>query len=154
MEICPNTIQFIDEGNPRHPIFFGLTPHGLRLRFNAANRAEHTNGPIEHPEGTFHLSGEVHMSWCIDDVDLMSQPKTCCGRGGNRDTALLFLGHPVHGGGALMDFPHLMRSTGVVEDALSRSGLAGVDMGNDADVAYFREWSFLVQDPSPQFYQR
>jgi hypothetical protein len=27
-------------------------------------------------------------------------------------------------------------------------------VGDDADIAYFHERSFLVQAPSPQFYQR
>jgi len=37
-----------------------------------------------------------------------------------------------------MDFPHLVRPTSVVQDALGCSGFAGVDMGNDADISYLR----------------
>ena len=40
-----------------------------------------------------------------------------------------------------MDLPHPMRSAGIVENALSRSCLAGIDVGHDADVAQAFEWS-------------
>ena len=37
--------------------------------------------------------------------------------------------------GAIMDFTDLVVNTGVVEDALGRRGLAGVDVRADTDVA-------------------
>jgi len=33
-----------------------------------------------------------------------------------------------------MDLSEAMRSAGIEQDALSRSGLAGIDVGHDADV--------------------
>jgi len=59
------------------------------------------------------------------------------GRGGGRDgdAAFLFLFHPVHGGGAFMDFAILCLLAGVEKHALGDRGLAGVDVGDDADVA-------------------
>ena len=53
-----------------------------------------------------------------------------------------------------MDFPHLVRSAGVVEDALGRGRLAGIDMGDDADIPYLRQWLFLCQDSIPRLYHR
>ena len=38
-------------------------------------------------------------------------------------------------GGALVDLAHLVGAAGVIEDALGRRGLAGVDVGHDPDVA-------------------
>src|SRR3546814_10248903 len=59
-------------------------------------------------------------------------------RGGGRsdgDAALLLLFHPVHGGGAVVDFADLVADTRVEQDALGRGGLAGIDVGHDAEVA-------------------
>ncbi len=55
--------------------------------------------------------------------------------GGDGDAALLFLFHPVHDRGAIVDLSHLVGAAGVVQDPLGSRGLAGVDMGHDADVA-------------------
>ena len=43
----------------------------------------------------------------------------------------------VHEGTATMDFAHLVDFPGVIENALGDGGLAGVDMGGDADIANF-----------------
>jgi hypothetical protein len=70
----------------------------------------------------------------INNIDADIPPET--GRGGrrNRDAALLLLLHPIHGGGAFMHFADAVRDARIKEDALSRSGLAGIDVGHDADV--------------------
>ena len=49
--------------------------------------------------------------------------------------ALLLLFHPVHHGRALVDLADLVGAPGVVEDALGRRRLAGVDVRHDPDVA-------------------
>ena len=49
--------------------------------------------------------------------------------------ALLLLFHPVHRGSALVDLADLVGAAGVVEDALGRRRLAGVDMRHDPDIA-------------------
>src|SRR5690606_35920959 len=41
----------------------------------------------------------------------------------------------VHHGGAVMNLTDLVGDAGIKKDALSRSGLAGIDVGHDADVA-------------------
>ncbi|ANA99818.1 hypothetical protein BB28_19720 [Mycobacteroides chelonae CCUG 47445] len=71
----------------------------------------------------------------VDDVELVFFPVS--GRRGRRDgdAALLLLLHPVHGGCAVVDLTDLVRDTGVEEDAFSRGGLAGIDVGHDAEVA-------------------
>jgi hypothetical protein len=61
-------------------------------------------------------------------------PEAGSGRGSNGDSAFLFLLHPVHSGGTVMDLANLVRDAGVEQDALSRSGLAGVDMCGNTDV--------------------
>ena len=62
-------------------------------------------------------------------------------RGGrDRDAALLFLLHPVHDGGAVMDFADPVRDPRVEQDALGRRRLAGIDVRHDADIPIPREW--------------
>src|SRR6202034_138077 len=82
-----------------------------------------------------HLDGEVDVPGGVDDVDLVVVPETGGGRGGDGDSALLLLLHPVHGGGAVVHLTDLVADTGVVEDALGRRRLAGVDVRHDSDVA-------------------
>jgi hypothetical protein len=71
----------------------------------------------------------------VDDVDLVVFPPAGRRGGRDRDAALLLLLHPVHRGAALVDLTDLVVDTGVEQDALGRGGLAGVDVGHDADVA-------------------
>src|SRR6185437_6371490 len=83
---------------------------------------------------------EIHVTGRVDNVDLHVAPGSG-GRGGsNGDAAFLLLFHPVHGGGAFVDFTDLVGSAGVIEDALGRSGLAGIDMSSDADVSHLLQW--------------
>ena len=65
----------------------------------------------------------------------MIVPET--GRRGGRDgdAALLLLLHEVHGGGAVMHFADLVALAGVIQNALGRRRLAGVDMRGNADIA-------------------
>jgi hypothetical protein len=39
-----------------------------------------------------------------------------------------------------MDFAKLMGTARVIEDALGRGGLTGIDMGRDADISHPLEW--------------
>ncbi len=80
-------------------------------------------------------------------------------RGGGRDgdPALLLLDHPVHGGGALVHLADLVRSAGVIEHPFRGGGLAGIDVGHDADVPGFLERVLRFHDaafPSARRYSR
>src|SRR6185436_11312443 len=90
----------------------------------------------------------VDVAGRIDDVHAVGRAGIGAGLdlpeagGGSRrdgDAALLLLLHPVHGRGAVVDFADLMRLAGVVEDALGRGRLAGIDVRHDADVAVVRD---------------
>src|SRR6185312_13842912 len=78
---------------------------------------------------------EVDVAGRVDDVDPVALPLTGGGGGGDRDPALLLLLHPVHHRGALVHLAHFVGAAGVVEDALGRRRLAGVDVRHDPDVA-------------------
>ena len=79
------------------------------------------------------------MARGVDDVDLVlgvAFAPVAGGRSrGDRDATLLFLLHPVHGGAAIVNFTDLVVDAGVVQNALGRGRLAGIDVRHDADVA-------------------
>src|SRR5690606_3906505 len=78
----------------------------------------------------------------VDDVEAVLRqglvhalPERGGRRGLDGDAALLLLLHPVHGRGAVVDFADLVALARVEQDALGRGGLAGIDVGHDAEVA-------------------
>src|SRR6185437_13330346 len=48
---------------------------------------------------------------------------------------LLLLLHPVHGRGAFVHLAHFVALAGVIEHALGRRRLAGIDVSHDAEIA-------------------
>ena len=56
---------------------------------------------------------------------------------GNGDAALLLLLHEIHHRLAVVDLAGAVDEPGEEEDALGGGGLAGVDVGDDADIADF-----------------
>ena len=134
-EVGADAVHLVDEGDARDAVLVGLAPHGLGLRLDAAHAAEQRDGAVQHAKAALDLHGEVHVPGRVDDVDLRVAPRHG-GRGrGDGDAALLFLRHPVHHGRALVDLAHLVRLPCVIQDALGGRGLAGIDVGHDADVA-------------------
>src|SRR5439155_14642167 len=104
-------------------------------RTDAGSRIEDSDRAVEHTQAALDLDREVDMAWCVDDVDPVVLPKAG-GRGrGDRDAALLLLRHPVHRRGAFVDLADFVGPPGVIEDALCRGRLAGINMRHDADVA-------------------
>jgi len=135
IEVGADAVHLVDETHARHAVLVGLTPHGLGLGLHAGHRVEDGHGTVEHAQRTLDLDREVHVSGGVDDVDAVVVPDARGGGGGDGDSALLLLGHVVHGRGAVVHFTDLVALAGVVEDALGRRRLAGIDVGHDADVA-------------------
>ncbi len=117
-------------------ILVGLPPYGFRLRLHAGDGVENRDRAIEHAQAALHLGGEIHVAGSIDDVDLHVAPCAGGGGGSDGDAALLLLLHPVHGGGALMDFADLVGAAGVIQNPLGGCGFTGIDMCGDADVSH------------------
>jgi hypothetical protein len=88
----------------------------------------------------------------IDDVDAVfgatARPEAGCRGRRDRDAALLLLLHPIHRRRALVHLTQLVRLAGVVQDALGRRRLPGIDVRHDADVPIVLEsrlaWHALV----------
>ena len=116
-------------------IAVALAPYRLGLRLHALVGIEHADGAVEHAQRTLHLDGEIDVAGRVDDVEPLAVPD----RGGrgrrNGDAALLLLLHQIHGRGAVVHLAHLVALAGVIEDALGRRGLAGIDVRHDAEVA-------------------
>jgi hypothetical protein len=148
VELGPDPVHLVDEADPRHPVGVGLAPDRLRLGLHAADRVEHGHGAVEHAQGALDLDGEVDVAGRVDQVDPVVAPLAGGGGRGDGDAALLLLLHPVHDRGALMDLAHLVGAARVVQDALGRGGLAGVDVGHDPDVARARQRELADREPT------
>ncbi len=141
-EVGADAVHLVDVGDPRDAVLVGLAPDRLGLRLDAGDRVEQRDRAVEDAQRALHLDGEVDMAGRVDDVDPVVLPVGRGGRGGDRDAALLLLLHPVHDGRALVDLAHLVGAAGVVEDALGRRRLTGVDVRHDPDVAGLLEGDF------------
>ena len=135
VEVGADPVHLVDVGDPRHAVLVGLAPDGLGLGLDAGDRVEQRDRAVEHAQRALDLDREVDVARRVDDVDPVAVPLAGRGRGGDRDAPLLLLLHPVHHGRALVNLPHLVGPTGVIEDALSRRRLTGVDVGHDPDIA-------------------
>ncbi len=131
-----DAVKLVDQTDARHPVAVGLTPDRFALRLHPLDGAEDGHRAVEHPQGALHFDGEIDMPGGVDEVDPQLPPVTAGAGGGDGDAALLLLIHPVHGRRAVMDLAHAVDLAAVEENPLGNRGLAGVDMGDDADIAY------------------
>jgi hypothetical protein len=138
LEIGTDPVHLVDERDSGNAVLVRLPPDRLGLRLDAAHGTEQGHGSIEHAEAAFHFHGEIDVTGRVDDVDLVlvlePVPERRRGRGRDRDAALLLLLHPVHRGVAVMYLAHPMHPARVVQDALGRRGLTGIDVSHDADI--------------------
>ena len=140
LEVGADAVHLVDEADARHAVLVGLAPHRLRLRLDARHGVEHGDRAVEHAQRALDFDREVDVAGRVDDVDAVIAPEAGRRRGRDGDAALLLLLHPVHDGGAFVHFADLVGDAGVEQDALGRRGLAGIDVGHDADVPRAFEW--------------
>ena len=133
-EVGADLVHLVHEDEARHVVAVGLTPDRFGLRLNALVPVEHGDAAVEHAQRTLDLDGEVHVAGGVDDVEALAVPHRGGGGGGDRDPPLLFLLHPVHGRGAVVDFADLMALAGVVQNPFRGRGLPGVDVRHDAEI--------------------
>ena len=139
VEIRADAVHLVDERNARHAILVRLAPHRFRLRLHARHRIKHGHRAIQHAQRALHFHREIHVSRRINDIDavflLEAVPERRGRGGGNGNSALALLLHPVHGGGAFVHFANLVGHTRIKKDALGAGGLARIDVRHDPDVA-------------------
>jgi hypothetical protein len=75
------------------------------------------------------------MAGGVDQVDPMAVPGAAHGRREDGDAAIALLRVEVGDGRAVVDLAALVRGPGGVQEPLGDGGLAGVDVGEDAQVA-------------------
>ena len=148
-KVRAGTIHFVDKRDSRNAIFGGLTPNRLGLRLHAGYAAEYRDCAIEHPHRALDLSREIHMAGSVDNVDPMPhtgerfrktllfllRPEAGHGGGSNGDSALALLLHPVRHRIAVIDVANLVNEASIKQNALRGSGLAGVDVRGNANIA-------------------
>ncbi len=134
-EVRAHLVHLVDEADAGDVVLGSLAPDLLGLGLDALLAVEHGNGAVEDAQRPLDLDREVDVAGCVDDVDLVVVPETGDRSGGDGDTTLLLLLHPVGGGSTVVGLTDLVVHTGVEEDALGRRGLAGIDVRHDADVA-------------------
>ena len=140
-EVGTGTVHLVHVNNTWNTVLVGLTPYGFGLRLDTGGAAEHNDRAVEYAQRTFYFNGEVNVAGGIDDVYAVvvvltnrTFPEGGHSSGGNGDTALLLLHHPVGGRGAVVHLAHLVAQTCVEQDPLGSGGLARVNVGTDTNV--------------------
>ena len=139
IEVRADAVHLVREDQARNAVAVGLAPHGLGLRLDAGDGIEQRHRAVEHAQRR--STSTVKSTWPGVSMMLMRYSvsfriQNAGRRGGrDRDAALLLLLHPVHRRGAFVHLADFVRLAGVVQDALGRSRLPGIDVGHDADVA-------------------
>src|SRR5690606_28150781 len=148
-EVGASTVHLVNKGKAWHLMFVGLAPYRLGLGLNTAHRTINHACAIQYAHGTLNLNGEVHVARGINDIDAMlragyihAPPETGHGRGGNGDSALLLLLHPVGSRCAIMHFTNLMGYTRIKKDTFRGCCLACINVCTDADIAITLNGSF------------
>ena len=137
IEIGAHDIHLIDIGHSRHVIFVSLAPYGFRLRLHAALGAQNCYRAIQYSQRALHLYGKVNVAGGVDDVDTMFLPEAGSSGGGNGDTSLLLLRHPVHGSSTVVGFADLMVYARIVQNTFRCCCFTGIDVSHDADITGF-----------------
>ena len=97
-----------------------------------------TDAAIENLQGAVDFDSKVNVPRGIDDVEAVIIPEAGGRCGLNCDAALLLLFHKVGGCRTIMDFTDLVDLAGELQDTFSGRRLAGVYVGEDADVPVVR----------------
>ena len=134
-------VHLVDEADTGDVVLISLTPHGLRLGLDTFLTVEHGNCTVEDAQRALNLNREVNVTGGVDDVDLVTVPEGGHGCGGDGNTTLLFLLHPVGGRGAIVRLANLVVDARVEQNTFGHGGLAGIDVSHDADVANLIEVS-------------
>ncbi len=90
-----NTVDLIGKTDAWNTIAVSLSPDGFALRFHTLNGVKNNNTAIQYSERALHFGGEIDMSRCINDIDLITLPLRGYGCRDDGNTTFPFLFHPV-----------------------------------------------------------
>ena len=136
-EVGTHNIHLIYISHSGYLIFISLTPYGLRLGLNAALCAENSYRTVKNSKRTLNLYCKVNVAGGVDDIDSMACPVASSSSGGNCDTSLLLLSHPVHCCRTIVSFTYLMVYTGIEKDTLGGSCFTCIDVSHDTNISCF-----------------
>ena len=96
--VAPLTVHLVDENDDRR------VSHAAHVH-QLSGLSLHTLGAVHHDDGRIHsrqravsVFGKVLVTWCVENVDLVTLVVKLHHRGGYRDTTLFLDVHPVRGG--------------------------------------------------------
>ena len=135
IEISAHPVHFINEHYSWHAIMVSLSPHGLGLGLDSSDSVEYCYCAVQHAQRPLDLDSEINMAGSVDEIDSMITPIAGCRRRGDSNATLLLYVHPIHVSSAVVYLTHLVFPAGVVQDALARRGLSGINVRHDADVS-------------------
>ena len=136
-EVGPFAIELVDKCQTGDFVFIGLPPDSFTLRFDSFTGTKDNHGPIKYPQTTFYFCGEIHMTWSVDQINEHVIPGERHAGRVDRDAPLGFFGIVVSSCRATIDFSGPVFRATTEQHPLRDSGLAGIDMGDDPDVASF-----------------
>ncbi len=100
-------------------------------------KGPYQHGAVQHAQRSFHLYGEIHVPWGVDDVHVAVFPFAIRSRALNRDSFFPFKLHGVHLGAHAVSSAHFVdlgNSAGVEQDAFGEGCFSGIDVRADAYV--------------------
>ena len=107
--------------------------------FDTFASAKYNNCAIEHAQAAFDFGGEIDVPWGIDQIDIDIFPRESDTSRVDCDTSFGLFCIVVGCGGTTIDFASAMFSTRYVEHPFGDGRFAGIDMGNDANIAKLGE---------------
>ena len=137
LRLRPHAINLVDKENGGDAKLHEDRHEELGLRLDAFDGRDDEHRAIEHAKGALDFGDKVGMTGGIDQVDFDILHRKRDDRGFDRNAPSPFQLQRVGLGGACIDAANLVDDLGFKEDALGQAGLAGIDMGDDADIDDF-----------------
>ena len=133
--VTADVIELVDEGQDRQVALPADLEELAGLRLDAFGAVEDHHGAIRGHQRAIRVFAEVAVPGRVEEVEGATAIFELQRRRRDRDAALLFHGHPVGGGRALVlaraNRPGLIDGSGVQQQLLGQRGLAGVRVRND-----------------------
>jgi len=141
-EVGANDVHFVDEDQAWHAILVGLTPDRLALSLDAFLGVKDHNGAVQDAQRAFHLGSEIDVAGRVDEITRQAAPLERDAGRLDGNALLPFQFHPIGLGGALIDATKAVDGPGIIEHMLGGGRLAGINMGDHANVAELGEIRF------------